>query len=243
MSNMNKPELRAKVDALLDTLIKTFYDNVPYGKHMLSADNIDLEYYKRHTIETILRLRMKRTVDALAIRYFTKRDPVRAKAWAKYTDEEMLHDAFFVKDLQSVGVSREEIYSTEPLFATKLMMGYLLYGIEYEENPLALISSVYFVEYTTIRTQPQWIGNLEKVLGKEKLRGARAHVDRDINDTHDDFVWEVLASMVNTQQDEERVLEHMKSVFRLFVAYFRELYEFVVEGKKDPLEVKAAGTI
>src|SRR5436853_2483615 len=131
MSKTNNPELRARVDALLDTLIKKFYEEVPYGKHMLNANTIDMEYYKRHTIETILRLRMKRTVDALAIRYFTKRDPVRAKAWARYTDEEMLHDAFFVKDLASVGVSKEEIYSTEPLLATKLMMGYLLYGVEY----------------------------------------------------------------------------------------------------------------
>jgi hypothetical protein len=240
-NNNDKPELRARIDALLDTLIKNFYTEVPYGQHMLNGDSINMEYYKRHTIETILRIRLKRTVDALAIRYFTKRDPAQAKAWCAYGDEEMLHDAFFVADLEKVGVQKHEVYATEPLFSTKLMMGYLLYGIEYEESPLALISSVYFVEYTTVKTQPQWISNLEKVLGQDKLKGARAHVNRDLNDDHDDFVWNVLVSLIKTPEDEARVVDHIKNVYRLFVAYFTELYQIIVDGKKDrPVELSAA---
>lgn len=231
MSTSVKPELKAKVDAMLDALIERFYEEVPYGNHQLTAGTLDLEYYKRHNIETVLRIRLKRIVDAYAIRYFTKHDPVHAKAWAHYTDDEMLHDALFVRDLEAVGVPKAAIYAQEPLLATKLLMGYLLYGIEYEETPLAHIASVYFVEYTTTRTQPRWLDNLEKVLGKDKIKGARAHVGTDVEGEHVDFVWEVLTSLVKTPADETKVIEHVRNVARLYAAYFTELYQQVVEHK------------
>ncbi|MEH2082228.1 MAG: hypothetical protein V7K89_20285 [Nostoc sp.] len=231
-----KPELRSRVDALLDSMIVKFYKEVPFSQHMLNGSQINMDYYKRHNIETILRLRLKRTVDALAIRYFTKHDPVQAKAWAKYTEEEMLHDTeFFVRDLEAVGVSKDAIYSQQPMLSTKLLMGYLLFDIEYKDSPMALISSVYFVEYTTVKTQPQWLDNLAKILGKDKIIGARGHVNLDLKDDHDDFVWDVLVSLIKTPEDEEKVLEHIRNVGRLYVAYFMELHQQLIVGQTDDL--------
>lgn len=230
---MVKNKFRANVDSQLDSLIQRFYETVPYAQHMMSEDAVNMEYYKRHTIETVLRIRLKRTVDALAIRYFTKCDPERAQAWAHYTEDEMLHDKLFVADLIKVGLTKEEVYAYEPMLATKLLMGYLLYGAEYENSPLALISSVYFVEYTTTRTQPAWLNNLERVLGEEKLAGARAHVNTDLDDDHDDFVWEVLATLVNTPEDEAKVLQHIHNVYLLYEAYFVALHEAIIEGHDE----------
>jgi len=220
--------LRKRVDAYLDACIADFYDKIPFARHQLEDSDINLAYYKRHNIETILRLRRKRTIDALALRYFTKTDPVTAKAWAHYTDDEMLHDRLFAADLAKVGVGKDEIYSTEPFLATKLLTGYLQYGIEFEGTPLALITSVYFVEYTTTRTQPAWLDNLEKSLGGENIKGQRAHVGTDLDDKHDDFVWGVLETLVNSPDDEEKVLRHLADVYRLWQMYFVELYRVTV---------------
>lgn len=222
-------EFRARVDAYLDLCIKDFYENIPFAKHQLEAKEINLEYYKRHNIETILRLRRKRTIDALALRHWTKTNPVVAKKWAHYTEDEMLHDVLFAADLEKVGVSKDEIYATEPLLATKLLTGYLQYGLEYEDSPLALVASVYFVEYTTTRTQPDWLDNLEKSLGREKLKGQRAHVGTDINDDHDDFVWDVLVTMVDSAEDEEKTLAHLRDVYQLWQMYFLEIYRLTVD--------------
>jgi len=187
-------------------------------------------------------LRRKSTVDALAIRYFTKVDPVAAKAWAHYTDDEMLHDKLFAADLAKVGVEKEEIYSTEPMLSTKLLTGYLQYGIEYEGTPLALIASVYFVEYTTTRTQPEWLNNLEKSLGKDKIKGQRAHVGTDLSDQHDDFVWGVLETLIKTPEDGEKVLRHLEDIYRLWQLYFLELYKLTVNPQEamrlpEPVQV------
>ncbi|WP_391531042.1 iron-containing redox enzyme family protein [Candidatus Frankia nodulisporulans] len=233
--------LRTQVDDLLDAMIAKFYAEIPYADHQARGEELNLEYYKRHNIETILRLRRKRTIDALAINYFTKRDPVRGAAWAHYVEDEMLHDEWFAGDLGRIGVTKDEIYSTDPFQATKLLTGYLQYGMEFEGTPLALLCSVYFVEYTTTKTQPSWVKNLEEKLGREKVAGARRHVGTDIDDEHADFVWGVLTSLVSSTEDEAKVIQHMRIVANLWVAYFLELYQAVVAPAKNSFE--AAGSL
>jgi hypothetical protein len=221
--------LQRQVDAKLDSLIERFYREIPYAQDLRTGANLNPDYVRRHTIEIILRLRMKRTVDALAIRYFTKRDPAAAKGWAQYTAEEMLHDAFFAKDLQKMGVDREAIYATEPMFSTKIQIGYYYWGLEHEGDPLALLASVYFMEYVTAKTQPEWLDNMERSLGSDKVRGARAHVNLDIDEKHADFVWGVLKSLLRDDKDVERLFRHLDAIYRLWELYFVELYQLTAD--------------
>ncbi|MGW5271488.1 hypothetical protein ACWEQP_02655 [Streptomyces sp. NPDC004044] len=220
-----RPELYTKVNNKLDAFIGDFYREVPYAQHFLNGSEIDMPYYKRHTIETILRIRRKRTIDAHAIRYFTLHDPATAKKWAAYTDDEMLHDQLFLADLKKVGVEADEAYATEPFLATKLLNGYFLYCLEFEGSPLASIASSYFLEYTTRLTQPDWLDNLEKTLGEEIVEGARTHVNYDIEEDHTGDVWNVLMTLVQTLEDEERLSRHFDHLFKLFTMYFVEAYE------------------
>jgi pyrroloquinoline quinone (PQQ) biosynthesis protein C len=224
-----RPELRAIVDTRLDDMISRFYTEAPNAQSLVNDDGLNMGYYTRHTIETVLRIRRKRTVDAYALIHFTKHDPRRAKQWAAYTDEEMLHDELFVRDLEAVGVTRDEVYATEPFLATKALMGYLLYDVVYNDSPLALIASVYFIEYTTTRTQPAWIDKVERFLGKDAVKGARAHVSTDVDDNHADFVWGVLVSLLHDESAEAAVLDHLDNVYRLYVDYFTELNQYVAE--------------
>lgn len=233
-------ELRQRMDAALISLVERFYRDVPYAQNLRSGRDLDLNYLRRHTIEIILRLRMKRTVDSLAIRYFTKRDPVAAKAWSEYTAEEMLHDAFFIKDLQKMGVAREAVYATEPLFSTKIQIGYYYWALEHEEDPLALLTSVYFMEYVTTHTQPEWLDNMERSVGADKVRGARTHVNLDIDDKHADFVWGVVKSLIRSEADERRMFRHLDAIYRMWELFFNELYQTTVGAKAAPVQ---AGTV
>lgn len=227
-STIARPELKARVDEMLDAYIERFYREVPYARHFIdasSAADVDMPYYVRHTIETVLRIRRKRTIDAHAIRYFSLHDPVTAKEWAEYTDDEMLHDRLFLADLQKVGVSTDEVYGTDPFLATKLLNGYFLYCLEYEGTPLAAITSSYFLEFTTRKTQPDWLDSLDQSLGREKLKGARAHVNFDIQQDHTGDVWNVLMTLVKTEADEARLLQHFDHIYQLFAMYFVEAYD------------------
>jgi pyrroloquinoline quinone (PQQ) biosynthesis protein C len=220
-----EPEFRAEIDDLIRSSVSRFYEEVPGAKHLLQAKEINLPYYRRHLVEIILRLRMKRWIDALTIHYFTKHDPRLAKKWAAYTEDEMLHDGMFAKDLEKVGVSRDEIYSSEPLFSTKLLQGYFYYGLEHEGRPLASLASSYFIESVSLLTQPDWVQNVESTLGDGIARGQQAHIDHDLEDDHNDFVWDVLMTFVDSDDDKRRITDHITNVFRLFCACYAEMHE------------------
>lgn len=229
MSTVNYDVLRKDVDDMLNNMINKFYKEVPNGTYQRDSENIDINYYKRHSIETILRIRHKRMIDALVIHYFTKHNPRAAKMWAEYIEDEMLHGYMFGKDLErQFGMTMDEIYKTEPLFATKLLNGYFYFTLEHE-GPMAAIASAYFLEYTTRHTQPVWLNNLEKRFGKDNVRGARAHVEHDIKDNHNEFVWKVLMMIVKEDQDIVKLKKHLNHIYGLFVAYFSELNQKTLE--------------
>ena len=239
MEAYNLKPFRQKTDQVIDNLLRHFKENSPFQDEMLTDKKVNLNYYKRHNIEIILRLRMKRWIDALTIHYFTKHDPALAKKWSKYTEDEMLHDRMFAKDLEAVGVKHDEIYNTEPFFATKLLQGYFYYGLEHEGKPMASLASSYFIEYASIKTQPMWLDHWAKMLGEEKVKGARAHLEHDIKDHHIDFVWNILSTFIHKKKDEEKIIAHIENVYKLFFMYFHELHNKITgESLLFSLEIK-----
>lgn len=241
-TTLNKDALRQQFDQKLDQMIVQFYKDVPGGAYQKNAKEINPEYYKRHCIETILRIRHKRMVDALVIHHFTKTNPRAAKAWAEYIEDEMLHGHMFGRDLEKqFGLSMDDIYSYDPLLATKLLNGYFYFTLEHE-GPMASIASAYFLEYTTRKTQPDWLDNLEKVFGKDQVRGARAHVNHDIKDNHNDFVWKVLMETVHNDEDVARLMQHLENIYGLFAAYFVEVHQKTIgkQQNKAPISVAVA---
>ena len=222
MSEAINPEFYAKANARLDAMIEAFYKATPAARYLATSNNVDKKLFERHTIETILRIRLARIADSKVIQLFTKSDPFAAQKWSKYTEEEMLHDRMFLKDLKNLGVSEETVYGTDPLLATKLLQGYLYYTIEHE-GPRGLLSKSYFVEYTTKKTQALWNGNVKKSLGEQAVKGAEAHLNYDLDEDHSTDVWNVLMTVVKTPEDEARVLYHLEVYYGLFLAYFNEL--------------------
>lgn len=208
--------------------LEHFSSTIPYATHLADAVEINESYFIRHQIEIIVRLRMKRTIDALTIHYFTKSNPVLAKKWAGYTDDEMLHDTMFIKDLEKFGIEPSSVYATEPLLATKLLQGYFYYGLEHEGKPLASLVSSYFIEYMSTVVLPQWNRHVAEKLGDDKVRGSTAHVDHDLQDSHVDFVWNVLETFIKSPADEQKVLDHLRNIYQLFCLFYEELYAIVV---------------
>lgn len=242
MSQIDNESLRHQVDALFDQMIERFYQEAPLGTYQRDNKEINLEYFVRHNIETVLRIRHKRMIDALVVYHFTKHNPKLAKSWAHYMEDEMLHGQMFAKDIERLtGLDLEAINNYQPLFATQLLNGYFYFTLEHE-GPMAAIASAYFLEYVTRKTQPDWLDNLEKVFGKEKLMGARGHVNHDIRDGHNNFVWRVLSELVKTKDDEARLFQHFHHIYGLFFAYFVDVYEQTIGKTAADFSPKVAHT-
>jgi hypothetical protein len=171
------PEFRKRVNTLLEGFIVRFYAESPAARHLREAAAVDSELFKAHTVQTILRIRLARMADAKAVLLFTKSDPAAAQKWAQYTEEEMLHDRLFLKDLRRLGMEEAEVYATPPFLATRLLQGYLYFTLEHE-GPMGLLTKAYFLEYTSRATQSEWNANVRKSLGDDAVRRRGAHQHR-----------------------------------------------------------------
>jgi len=223
---VNYKQLKHEIDDLINTCTEKFYEEVPGASYQMTSKEIDKEFYECHTIQTILRIRLKRMIDALTVNWLIKNHQMReAKKWAEYLEDEMLHGNMFGKDLENMtGISMDDIYAHEPFLSTKLLNGYFYYTLEHE-GPMAALASAYFLENFSRKTQPDWLDNLEEIFGKDNLKGARAHVSYDIEVDHVDFVWNVLKSTVHNPDDAHKLVEHIRVLFSLFAAYFIELHQ------------------
>jgi hypothetical protein len=201
-------------------MIEAFYDATPAARYLATSSSIDKALFVRHTVETILRIRLARIADSKVIQHFTKTNPFAAQKWCKYTEQVMLHHRLFLKDLKNIGVSEETVYGTDPLIATKLLQGYLYYTIEHE-GPCGILSKSYFVEYITRKAQVLWSSNARRVLGEPTV--AEVHLDHEQEEDHSAHIWNVLMAVVKTPEDEARVLYHLEVYCGLFIAYFNEL--------------------
>ncbi len=242
MDNSELEAVHRELDARLDRMIEGIYKTQPASTHLRDAESVDADLYKRHTIESVLRIRLSRMADGKVIQLFARANPRLAKMWAQYSADEMLHDELFAKDLERLGVPRETIYGTEPFFATKLLQGYLYYTLEHE-GPMAIVIRSYMIEYATGTTQGQWNENVARSLGKDAVKGASAHLHFDETTGHGNDVWQILAALLHTQDDVRRMHRYVEDFVGLFMAYFSECSRLLAKDapRAAPAPVVAVG--
>jgi hypothetical protein len=219
MSDLVNPEFNATTNLRLDGMIEAFYDATPVARYLATSTTIGRNLFVRHTVETILRIRLARVADSKVIQHFTKTNPFAAQKWSKYIEQVMLHHRLFLKDLKSIGISEETVYGADPLIATKLLQGYLYYTIEHE-GPCGILSKSYFVEYITRKAQRLWNHGIKRVEGEP---ATEVHLVHELEVDLSTHVWNVLMAVVKSREDEARVLYHLEVCCGLFIAYFNEL--------------------
>ena len=232
---MLNPDFRQEVEAMIDQFETDFYSSIPGAADMLDPSKFNMAFYKRHTTETVLRIALKRAVDPLIANYWSTRDDDLCREWGLYGAEEGLHTKLFSKDLEKLGMTREEVSDTPPTFATELLNGYFYYTMQVED-PLASMVSGFYLETVADRTQPRWLDSIEQHLDHGMTKGQRAHLAIDETDEHAEMVWNMINRRINSQEDRDRFKQHLVKINALFTAYFVEMTMMMV-GKVDPVLV------
>ncbi|HET7501606.1 MAG TPA: hypothetical protein VFK02_11400 [Kofleriaceae bacterium] len=222
MYELLNPEFNSTVNQRLDGMVEAFYGSAPAVRQLATSPTIDKQLFVRHTIETILRIRLARIADSKVILHFARTNPFAAQKWCTYTEQAMLRDRLFLRELRNLGVSDESVSGADTSLATKLLQGYLYYTIEHE-GPCALLSKSYFVEYILRKTQQLWNGHVTRMLDEPSLKGVEVHLLPEDDEDRSAFVWNVLMATVRSAEDETRVLYHLDACYGLFVACFNEL--------------------
>lgn len=214
--------LRSDVEAKMSGMIRTMYESFPMGRYFRDSQKVSQDIFIRHTVQTILRIRLARVADAKALVLLTKSNPRAAQLWARYADEEMLHDRLFLRDIERMGATEQSVYGTKPFLATQLLQGFIYYTLEHE-GPLGLLAKAYFLEFMSFHTQNEWNKNLERALGKGAVEGAKAHIEVDANDDHIGDVWNVVTMEIHSDDDVLRLHRYLDVYYQLFTGYLQEL--------------------
>jgi hypothetical protein len=218
---------RADLDDQLSRCLEQQFARVPMMREFHSGQWMHRDYYVRHLVETVLRIRLNNEVDAYALYKVGYSDDHLAATLAHYLAEEYGHEHMFILDIKQLGWTAEQVDATRPFFTTELLMGYLYLCVN-KEGPAATAVWNYFVEWYSDQFNQVITNNARSQYGEDALRGSQAHLDYDVSHDHDDLMWKVVDRAVSRWSTPETALHYAKSFVTLIGDYFNELYEFTV---------------
>ena len=225
---ITRSELEQRVEELLLSEIDRILSTIPYAAHLISDEQVlDEEYYLRHRIETIKRIRLTAKIDALALARMVEEDYGSSRLWGHYTAEELTHDILYRRDLYQHGYSDKDIDDTPQIAATQELGAYLTRRID-EIGSLAAVAYSLFVEWNSDRVSERVVVRAEHFFSAKHVNGSRNHVRLDRKARHYSMILDIAHQLVGRMGSERELIATLEDVARLFGDYFRELYEVTV---------------
>lgn len=224
---LRRDQLEARIDRQLEDALGWFAISVPYARHLTDPERpLDDEYYLRHRVETIKRIRMTSRTDALALARMVDEDYEAARLWSRYATQELNHDLLFQRDLEQHGYTAQRIHATPPLRSTVAMVEHLARRIEELGSLPAVMYSV-FVEWHSERASARVVEKARVQFSDRHVAGAQAHVGIDVDQAHYRVMLDIVERLLPRHR-EGVPLALLGEVAASFEAYFRELYEATV---------------
>jgi hypothetical protein len=177
----------------------------------------------RHSAEHVIRIRRFRQLDSDASKMIERDFPGVAEKWSRYARSEAVHDRYYLRDLEAMGITRDAVDGLEPLPSTLQLLTYVREAMVHY-GPLPVVLYSYWTEKNSDLGSNPVIDCLGARFGKEKVRGASAHRALDDNLDHAVAVTEILSALLDT--DRLFVAKEILSAISQFIGeYFRELEE------------------
>lgn len=218
---------RAELDDTLVSSLEKQFERVPMMREFHAGQWMHRDYYIRHLVETVLRIRLNNEVDGYALYRVGSSDDHLAARLAQYLAEEYGHEHMFMRDIKQFGWTEDQVNETRPFVSTELLMGYLHLSVD-REGPAPTTVWNYLVEWYSDRYNQIITDRARAEYGGDALRGSQAHLDYDEGHDHDELMWKVVDRAVNRWSDRDTALRYTKAYISLIGDYFTELYESTV---------------
>ena len=224
--------MREHLEQVTAAQMELLFERVPAAREFHEGKWIDRQYYRRHLLETILRIRLNNEVDAYGLYKIGYRDNKLAATLARYLAEEYGHEGMFLRDLERFGLSRAEVDAVRVFPSTEKLIGYLYFAVN-QHGPLPTMVWNWFVEWYSDRYNGVITDHAAEVYGAEMVRGSHAHIAYDESHDHDGLMWSAVERAINGWGDYATAENYLVNFIALIGDYFRELYESTVERTVD----------
>jgi hypothetical protein len=176
----------------------------------------------RHLIEHVLRIRLFRPLDTRAIRLLSERDPEIGGLWGRYARSEAVHDRYFLRDLEAIGLQRSFIEATLPFPSTAGLVRFIDGAMRrYGTLPVVLYS--FWAEENSDVGSARIIDRVRTIFGAQAVRGASAHRRLDENLGHPGVIAALLATTIRTSSGLWVAAELLDTITEFIAAYFADL--------------------
>jgi hypothetical protein len=218
---------RARFEKVAETEIQKLFSASPETAAFHRGEWIDRKYYRRHLVETVLRIRLNNEVDAFALYKIGFKDNHLAQILAQYLAEEYGHEGLFLRDIEKFGLTAEQVDSIQPLHSTDKLIGYLYLSIE-RDGPLPTMVWNWFVEWYSDRYNKTITEAAARAFGHESVKGSLGHIQYDESHDHDDLMWGAVQRAIDGWGGPDKAETYLRNFIGLIGNYFDELYSGAV---------------
>jgi hypothetical protein len=225
---LDREELQESLDRVMLQEGERYLATVPYARHLTDeSQELDEEYYLRHRVETIRRIRMTAKIDGFALAHMIDEDYDAARWWSRYITEELNHDLLFIEDLRLHGYSDGMVAGIEPFQSTIDMLNYLTTKID-SLGALPAVAYALFTEWNSERYSAQVVEKAEAKYSASHVSGSKAHFRIDEDEDHYGMMLNIAHHLLAKHGNEKVLIDLITDISAFFCAYFRELYEKTV---------------
>jgi hypothetical protein len=215
---------RADLEAHAAEQMELLFQRVPKAREFHAGQFMDPQYYRRHVLETLLRIELNNEVDAYCLYRIGSTDNGLASLLSRYLSEEYGHDGMFLRDLLALGMTEEEVRASSPFFTTHLLIGYMYHAINHD-GPMPTMVWNWFVEWYSDRYNGVITAKAAEEFGADRVRGSSQHIEVDEDEDHAGLMFATVAHMATDEQSVRRATDYLTRFVWLVGEYFGELYE------------------
>ncbi|MER7216909.1 iron-containing redox enzyme family protein [Streptomyces eurythermus] len=219
---------RERLESLAAELMERQFARVPRMRELHAGEWIERDYYVRHVIETVLRIRLNNEVDTYALFKVGSRDDALAAHLAQYLAEEFGHEGMFTRDLAKFGVTLDEVNAIPVFPSTAKLMGYLRLAAD-SRGPAPTTVWDWFVEWYSDRYNQVITNAAAREFGPEFVRGTQSHLDFDESHDHDELMFRTVSRAVEVFGTAEQAYADLETYIDLIGDYFAELHAATVK--------------
>ncbi len=216
-------KIRTNLESIAEEKMEELFERVPKAREFHAGHWIEHDYYRRHLVETVLRIRLNNEVDAYALYKIGARDNKLAAVLAQYLAEEYGHEGMFLRDIEHFGLTKSDVDAVAPFLATDELIGYLYLSIK-RDGPLPTMIWNWFVEWYSERYNKVITQNAERIWGKEKVKGSMGHIQYDESHNHDDLMWAAVQRAIDDWGTVEKAENYLCEFVDLIARYFDQLH-------------------
>jgi hypothetical protein len=227
---MSEELLRVDLEKLASQQMEKVFATIPRACEFHNSEWIDRDYYVRHLIETVLRIRLNNEVDAYALYNIYKNVPTDiplAQMLSRYLAEESGHEHMFLRDIEKFGVTKREVDATLPFFSTRQLIGYIYLSIT-KDGPMPTMIWNWFVEWYSDHYNMVITQKAANTFGSRLVKGSLSHLNYDESHNHDDLMFGTVKRIVRNTDDKKKAVEYLCSFVHLIGQYFKELHDSTI---------------